>query len=100
MSGRRILMRFRMAGARSSSRRGMRRNALVDELILNECLMKRSVRRVLQAEALAMEEGGWDPHDWSEERRATFQRMQGDKMRAGRGFFRALDAAARLGKEK
>ncbi len=79
---------------------GHAENTLVDQLILNQWLMKRAERRVLQAEEAAVEECGDDPHGWSEERRHTFELMQRYKTTAERAFYRSWNAVQSLRKDR
>ena len=79
---------------------GHAENTLVDAVILNQWLMKRAERRVLQAEAGAVEECGDDPHGWSEERRHTFELMQRYKTTAERAFYRSWNAVQGLRKDR
>ncbi len=79
---------------------GHAENTLVDQLILNQWLMKRAERRVLQAEEAAVEECGDDPHGWTEERRHTFELMQRYKTTAERAFYRSWNAVQSLRKDR
>ncbi len=79
---------------------GHAENTLVDQLILNQWLMKRAERRVLQAEEAAVGECGDDPHSWTEERRHTFELMQRYKTTAERAFYRSWNAVQGLRKDR
>lgn len=71
---------------------GHAENTLVDALILNDWRRRRALRRVLQAEAAAVEACGNEPHDWSGEYRHTFELMQRYKTTEERAFCRSWNA--------
>lgn len=78
---------------------GFAENTMVDALILNDWLRRRSIRRMLEAEAAALEACGTDPHEWSSEHRQTTELMQRYNTTRERAFYRSWNAVQGLRKD-
>ncbi len=79
---------------------GYQQVRLVEQLILNDWLLKRANRRVLQTEAaLVGDEDNWHPADWVAEQEHKLELMQRYKTTAERAFYRSLSAVEHLRKD-
>ncbi len=79
---------------------GYQQVRLVEQLILNDWLLQRANRRVLQTEeALVGGEDNWHPADWESEQEHKLELMQRYKTTAERAFYRSLSAVEHLRKD-